>query len=186
MKEKNEAEGHGEPQLEDQKGVRFSESSVSSKDILNKDNFSISSLDSADIIFMDKEKYRDNKDNKAEIKDMVKQAFKNGTTVIPSKETETTFRVRLDYISDKKKSKTMTSEQIIDELGLESADMLTDDKKIENFIVHRAIKDTNLPKLHETDTIIFESITKDIFQTSMNAKTKHTTLKKFDRRRTHR
>ena len=108
---------------------------------------------------------------------MVKQVFKNDTTVIPSKKTETTFGVRLDYISDKEKGKTMAYEQLIDELGLESANMLTDDKKIEKFIVLRVIKDTNLPKLHETDTIIFESITEDLFQTSMNAKTKHTTLK---------
>ena len=177
VKEQNEAEGRGGPQLEDQKGIRFSESSLSSKDILNKDNLSVSSLDSADVIFTDKEKDRENKDNKVEIKDMIKQVFKNGTSIIPAKETETTFGVRLNYISDKQKGKTMASEQLIDELGLESADMLTDDKKIEKFIVLRAIKDTNLPKFHETDTIIFESITEDIFQTSMNAKTKHTTLK---------
>lgn len=71
----------------------------------------------------------------------------------------------------------MASKQLIDELGIESAEMLTDDKKIEEFIVLRAIKDSNLPKFHETDTLIFESITEDIFLTPIKSKIKHTTLK---------
>jgi len=80
-------------------------------------------------------------------------------------------------MSDRKKGKGMATEQLIDELGLESADMLTDDKRIEEFIVLRAIKDTNMPKFHDTDTIIFESICQDIFQTAMKTKNKHSTLK---------
>lgn len=68
--------------------------------------------------------------------------------------------------SEKIKDKGRAIEQLIDELGIESADLISgmitihplDDKKIEEFIVLRAIKDTNMPKFHDTDTIIFESI----------------------------
>lgn len=172
MKDLNDNDGKNQVK-EDQKGIQFTESSLSSKDILNKDNLSISSLDSEDIIYNENA----NKDNKMEIKDMVQQLYKNGTNILPTKDTETTFGVKLNYITDKKKGKNIASEQLMEELGLESADVLTDDKKIEEFIVLRAIKDSNLPKFHETDTLIFESITEDIFQTSMNSNTKHTTLK---------
>lgn len=108
---------------------------------------------------------------------MVAQVYKAESKAIPVKEAEVLLSTKIDFISDKKKGKTMASEQLIDELGIESADMLTDDKKIEEFIVLRAIKDSNLPKFNDTDTIIFESITEDIFQTSMKAQNKHNTLK---------
>ena len=138
----------------EQKGIHFSESSLSSKDCLNKDDLSVSSLDSEDIIYNDQEIDR----NQLKIKDVVSQLYKGDKKQIQIKETEVALETRLEFISDKKKGKTMASEQLIDELGLESADMLTDDKKIEEFIVLRAIKDTNLPKFNDTDTLIFESI----------------------------
>jgi hypothetical protein len=170
---KEAAEKEAEDKAEEQKGINFSESSLSSKDILIKDDLSISSLDSADIIYNDHE----SGENNIKIKDMVVQTYKGDSKVIPVKETEEALDAKLEFISDKKKGKTMASEQLIDELGLDSAEMLTDDKKIEEFIVLRAIKDTNLPKFHGTDTIIFESICQDIFQTTMKSQNKHTTLK---------
>lgn len=172
FKEANEAANKA-VNKEEQKGILEGESSLSSKDILNKDNLSISSLDSEDIIYNDQETDPD----QIKVKETVKQVFKSGLRIIPIKETEKSLAVKLNYISDKRKDKTMASEQLIDELGLETADILTDDKKIEEFIVLRAIKDSNLPKFHETDSIIFESITEDIFQTSMKSKIKHTVLK---------
>jgi dynein heavy chain len=88
------------------------------------------------------------------------------------------FKARLDYISEKKKKgKTIASEHLIDELGIDNPDMLTDDKEIEKFIVLRAIKDTNLPKLHETDTMIFEGITEDIFPQTTYSKINSGTFK---------
>jgi hypothetical protein len=170
---KEAAEKEAEDKAEEQKGINFSESSLSSKDILIKDDLSISSLDSADIIYNDQE----SGENNIKIKEMVVQTYKGDSKVIPVKETEEALDAKLEFISDKKKGKTMASEQLIDELGLDSAEMLTDDKKIEEFIVLRAIKDTNLPKFHGTDTIIFESICQDIFQTTMKSQNKHTTLK---------
>ena len=158
---------------DEQKGIHERDSSLSSKDILNKDNLSVSSLDSEDIIYND----QDADPDQLKVKETVKHVYKSGMRIIPIKETETALAVKLNYISDKRKDKTMASEQLIEELGLETADILTDDKKIEEFIVLRAIKDSNLPKFHETDTIIFESITEDIFQTTMKSKIKHTVLK---------
>lgn len=159
-------------------------------DNLNPDNLSISSLNSEDIeiIIPNNAERRIKNDNKEVIKEMIKEVYKEGVIEIPTKETDTAFEIKIGYISDKKKGKIMANEQLIEELGLTPADMgkfggkegynmLTDDKKIEEFIVLRAIKDSNMPKFHETDTIIFESITQDIFQTSINSNTKQTTLK---------
>ena len=170
---KEAAEAAAKAKAEEQKGIHYSESSLSSKDVLNKDDLSISSLDSDDIIYNDQELGQ----NETKIKDMVSHGYKGDTKLLPVKETEVALDIKIEFISDKKKGKTMASEQLIDELGLESADMLTDDKKIEEFIVLRAIKDSNLPKFHDTDTLIFESICQDIFQTPMKSKNKQTTLK---------
>jgi dynein heavy chain len=65
---------------------------------------------------------------------------------------------------------------LLNELGIEDENMLTDDKKIEEFIVLRAIKDTNVPKLHETDTLIFEGITQDIFPDTKYSKINYGTF----------
>lgn len=153
QKEAKEAAEALKAKEEDQKGIHFSESSLSSKDILNKDDISISSLDSEDIIYNDQEV--DEKHRK--IKEMITQLYKGESKDLPIKDTQISLATKLEFISDKKKGK-IASEQLIDELGLESAEMLTDDKKIEEFIVLRAIKDTNLSKFHDTDTLIFESI----------------------------
>jgi len=153
-KETKEAKEAAKVKEEEQKGINYSDSSLSSNNVLNKDDLSVSSLDSEDIIYNDNE--NDSKQRK--IKEMVGQMYKGENKIIPLKETSKMLSTKIDFISEKKKGKTMASEQLIDELGLESADMLTDDKKIEEFIVLRAIKDTNLPKFHDTDTIIFESI----------------------------
>jgi hypothetical protein len=153
QKEAKEAAEASKAKDEEQKGIHYSESSLSSKDILNKDDISISSLDSEDIIYNNREV--DDKCRK--IKEMISQVYKGESKYLPVKDTQNSLATKLEFISDKKKGE-IASDQLIDELGIESVNMLTDDKKIEEFIVLRAIKDTNLSKFHDTDTLIFESI----------------------------
>jgi hypothetical protein len=62
-------------------------------------------------------------------------------------------------------------------LGIEDEQMIEDEEKIEEFIVLRAINDTNVPKLHQTDTIIFRGITDDIFPKSIYSNVKYGSLK---------
>ena len=52
-------------------------------------------------------------------------------------------------------------------LGLDDETIIDDEEKIEEFIALRAINDTNVPKLHQTDTIIFKGIIDDIFPQSV-------------------
>ena len=52
-------------------------------------------------------------------------------------------------------------------LGIQDETIIQDEEKIEEFIVLRAINDTNVPKLHQTDNIIFRGITDDIFPKSV-------------------
>ena len=48
-------------------------------------------------------------------------------------------------------------------LGIDNEELIKDENKIEEFIVLRAINDTNLPKLHQNDAVIFKGIIDDIF-----------------------
>jgi len=82
---------------EEQKGIHEQESSLSSKDILNKDNLSVSSLDSEDIIYND----QDLNEDQLNFKETVTQAYKGKGKLIPVKETEASFAIKLNYISDK-------------------------------------------------------------------------------------
>ena len=112
-----------------------------------------------------------------ERKNTSKTLSKSEMKSFPSKGKKSLIYSKIESSSEHKKKKEKETQHLIDELGLESADLLTDEKKIEEFIVLRAIKDTNLPKFHDTDTIIFESICQDIFKTPMKAKNSHSTLK---------
>jgi hypothetical protein len=48
-------------------------------------------------------------------------------------------------------------------LGIDNQDLIKNEEKIEEFIVLRAINETNVPKLHQNDTVIFKGIIDDIF-----------------------
>ena len=48
-------------------------------------------------------------------------------------------------------------------LGIDNVELIKNEEKIEEFIVLRAINDTNVPKLHQNDTLIFKGIIDDIF-----------------------
>ena len=169
-KEKKEEE----KKKENDGGADISDSSLSYKEATIKEKKSEEDLfgKKFDHIFIiDNLNEEESKDKKSKKE---KSESKNKSS---SHHRKISFDTKEDLMSDRKKGKGMATEQLIDELGLESADMLTDDKRIEEFIVLRAIKDTNMPKFHDTDTIIFESICQDIFQTAMKTKNKHSTLK---------
>jgi hypothetical protein len=81
-------------------------------------------------------------------------------------------------VGEKKRSiNTKNNIELMQELGIDNDEILGDEKKIEEFIVLRAINDTNVPKLHQTDQLIFKGITDDIFPDTKYGKINYGSLK---------
>ena len=83
---------------------------------------------------------------------------------------------RLEFIAEHKDEGKLTK-KLMKVLGIEDEDLIDDEEQIEEFIVLRAINDTNIPKLHQTDTLIFKGIADDIFPQTMKASLKQGSLK---------
>ena len=83
---------------------------------------------------------------------------------------------RQEFVSEHKDEAKQTK-KLMKILGIEDEDIIDDEEKIEEFIVLRAINDTNAPKLHQTDTLIFKGIIDDIFPQPMKASVKQGSLK---------
>jgi hypothetical protein len=62
-------------------------------------------------------------------------------------------------------------------LGIDEKDLIDNEEKLEEFIVVRAINDTNLPKLHNSDIQIFKGIADDMFPDSIPSSIKYGPLK---------
>lgn len=62
-------------------------------------------------------------------------------------------------------------------LGIDNEELIRDEKKIEEFILLRAINDTNLPKLLQNDTVIFKGIIDDIFPNPIKQSSQRSSLK---------
>lgn len=73
---------------------------------------------------------------------------------------------RMEFMEEHKDEAKQTR-KLMKVLGLDDETIIDDEEKIEEFIALRAINDTNVPKLHQTDTIIFKGIIDDIFPQSV-------------------
>jgi len=62
-------------------------------------------------------------------------------------------------------------------LGVEDEGVIRSEEKTEEFIVLRAINDTNLPKLHDSDTLIFRGITEDLFPEAVQSQIHYGSIK---------
>ncbi len=83
---------------------------------------------------------------------------------------------RLEFLEEHKDEAKQTK-KLMKVLGIEDESIIQDEEKIEEFIVLRSINDTNVPKLHQTDTIIFKGITDDIFPNTLQTVIKQGSLK---------
>ena len=61
------------------------------------------------------------------------------------------------------KDEAKQTKKLMKVLGIDNVELIKNEEKIEEFIVLRAINDTNVPKLHQNDTLIFKGIIDDIF-----------------------
>ena len=75
---------------------------------------------------------------------------------------EKVMEKRMEFLEEHKDEAKQTR-KLMKVLGIEDESIIEDEEKIEEFIVLRSINDTNVPKLHQTDTLIFKGITDDIF-----------------------
>ncbi len=69
---------------------------------------------------------------------------------------------RMQLVEEYKDAAKLTK-KLMKVLGINDIELIKDEEKIEEFIVLRAINDTNVPKLHQNDTMIFKGIIDDIF-----------------------
>jgi hypothetical protein len=61
------------------------------------------------------------------------------------------------------KNEAKQTKKLMQVLGIDNVELIKNEEKIEEFIVLRAINDTNVPKLHQNDNVIFKGIIDDIF-----------------------
>lgn len=123
------------------------ESSISVKDCLGKEGLSLES--EASSVFDEK--------HKAEVSKvtMVKSIGDPMRDPTINVDIQRALHHKTDFISEQKKQHKLASKQIMEELGIDSPEILNDPKKVEEFIVLRAIKDISFPKLDKTDGYIF-------------------------------
>ena len=75
---------------------------------------------------------------------------------------EKTMERRLEALEGLKDEAKQTK-KLMKVLGIDNEELIHDEFKVEEFILLKAINDTNLPKLHQNDTVIFKGIIDDIF-----------------------
>ena len=75
------------------------------------------------------------------------------------------------------KDEAKQTKKLMKVLGIDNVDDIKDEEKIEEFIVLRAINDTNVPKLHQNDNVIFKGIIDDIFPNPIKKSTERNSLK---------
>lgn len=75
------------------------------------------------------------------------------------------------------KDEAKQSKKLVKVLGIDNSEMASNEQKIEEYILLRSMNDITLPKLHQSDTVIFKGILDDIFPDPIKQSSKRSSLK---------
>ena len=75
------------------------------------------------------------------------------------------------------KDEAKQTKKLMKVLGIDDVELIKNEEKIEEFIVLRSINDTNVPKLHQNDTLIFKGLIDDIFPNPIRQSVERNSLK---------